>query len=91
MNIDNYAKILKALAHPIRLKIACGLLEKSECNVKTMCEKLQVSQPTVSQHLTILKNADVIIGVRDGNKVCYKIENPAIKKIIKSFDIEPCI
>ena len=90
MNIENFATVLKALAHPIRLKIACGLLKKSECNVNTMCEKLQVSQPTVSQHLTILKNAGVIVGVRNGNRICYKIENPEIKKIIQSFEIEMC-
>ena len=55
MNAENYSEIFKALGHPIRLKIACGLLHKGKCNVNTMVENLNESQSLISQHINILK------------------------------------
>ncbi len=88
--MERYAEIFKALAHPIRLKIACGLAKKDECNVTVMVEKLGVAQPTVSQHLNILKNAGIITGYKKGTQVCYKITDEATKKIIDAMEIELC-
>ena len=62
MNAEDYAEIFKALAHPIRLKIACGLLHKGKCNVNTMVENLGVSQSLISQHINILKKSGLIKG-----------------------------
>ncbi len=90
MNFESYAEILKALAHPIRLKIACGLMKKDQCCVSVMVEKLGVAQPTVSQHLNILKNAGIIDGYRNGNQICYRLTNNEVKKIIKAMEIEIC-
>lgn len=55
MNAENYSEIFKTLGHPIRLKIACGLLHKGKCNVNTMVENLNESQSLISQHINILK------------------------------------
>ncbi len=90
MEFENYSELLKALAHPLRLKIACGLMKKDECCVSVMVEKLKVAQPTVSQHLNILKNAGVIEGYRKGNQICYKITNTKVKKIIEAMEIDLC-
>jgi len=88
--MENYAGIFKALAHPVRLKIVCGLMTKDECNVSLMVEKLQVPQPTVSQHLNILKNAGIITGFKNGTQICYRITNEKTKKIISAMEIELC-
>lgn len=88
--MEQYAEIFKALAHPIRLRIACGLIKKNECNVSLMVEKLGVPQPTVSQHLNILKNAGVITGYKKGTQVCYSITNEVAKKIIKALEVDLC-
>jgi len=88
--MENYAEIFKALAHPIRLKIVCGLMTKDQCNVSVMVEKLQVPQPTVSQHLNILKNAGIITGYKKGTQICYKITNEKTKKIVSAMEIELC-
>lgn len=84
-HIEKLADIFKALSHPIRLKIAMGLITKDDCNVNSMVEKLNIPQPTVSQHLTILKNAGIIEGYRKGNQVCYKLMNQNVKVIITSI------
>ena len=88
--MEKISEIFKALAHPIRLRIVCGLIKKEECNVSIMVEKLGVAQPTVSQHLNILKNAGVITGFKKGTQVCYKITDENTKKIIKAIGTEIC-
>jgi ArsR family transcriptional regulator len=78
------AEILKALGHPIRFCIVEGLL-KGESNVATMVECTSVPQPTVSQHLTILKNAGIIECQRDGNQMLYSVCSEEARKIIDSL------
>jgi ArsR family transcriptional regulator len=87
MKISDLAGIFKALSHPIRLKIVCNLAKKDSCNVNRISEELKVPQPTISQHLNILKNADIITGYRKGNQVCYKVENEEVRKILGSVKI----
>ena len=77
------AEILKALAHPGRLCIVRGLIEKGECNVTHMQECLDVPQSTVSQHLQQLRTAGVIVGVRKGLEINYKICDQRVIQIIK--------
>ena len=86
-NIKKLILALKAIAHPLRFKIISGLMLKKECNVKLMSEKLKTTQPTVSQHLTVLKNAGVITGTRRGNQICYSITNPDICKMFESLGL----
>ena len=85
IDIEEYTSIFKALAHPTRLTIAYNLMLQPECNVSKMSERLQIPQPTVSQHLSILKNAKVISGHRNGNQICYNVENPKVVKILKQI------
>lgn len=81
----------KALGNPTRLKIAFGLLDKEYCNVTTMVKNLNISQPGVSQHLTILKNAGIIKVMPKDNTRCYSIKNKKIHTLIsqlKEFENE---
>lgn len=88
--MDKLSEIFKALAHPIRLKIVCGLIKKEECNVTIMVEKLGIPQPTVSQHLNILRNAGVISYTKKGTQMCYKVTDDITKKLIKALEVELC-
>jgi ArsR family transcriptional regulator len=90
MDLDFYTQVFKALAHPIRLRIALGLSKKKECNVSLMVEKLGISQPMVSQHLNIMKNAGVITSEKKGTQVCYKIVDERIKRVLESLEVEIC-
>ena len=78
------AKILKALGHPIRYCIVDGLLS-GEQNVAALVDCLGVPQPTVSQHLNILKAAGVIEGQRSGNQMLYSVCNPEARKIVTAL------
>lgn len=78
------AGILKALAHPIRFCIVEGLMS-GEQNVATMVHCTGVPQPTVSQHLNILKAAGIIEGERIGNEIHYSVVNVEAKKIVAAL------
>jgi DNA-binding transcriptional ArsR family regulator len=78
------ADILKALGHPIRYCIVEGLLE-GERNVATMVQCTGVPQPTISQHLNILKAAGIIEGVREGNQVHYSVCSPEARAIVSGL------
>jgi len=89
MNVDfktykELADKFKALANPVRLKMIVGLM-KGECCVGDIQECLSISQPNVSQHLKVLKEAGIIKGRRDKNKICYRIVDKSIIKILRIF------
>lgn len=67
------AEFLKILAHPVRLCMIKGLLEKGECNVTHMQQCIHAPQSTVSQHLQKLRAAHMIEARREGLEVYYRI------------------
>ena len=83
--LEEISEILKALAHPVRLCIARGLLERGECNVTNMQNRLDMPQSTVSQHVQKLKSAGVIIGERSGLEINYRIKDEKVKKLVSSI------
>jgi DNA-binding transcriptional ArsR family regulator len=81
---ESTAELLKAIAHPVRLCIVKGLMNK-ECNVSYMQECLELPQSTVSQHLGILRAKGIIKGERNGLEVTYSVVNEDVKKIINAL------
>ena len=83
--ISEYAKesgILKALAHPIRLRMAEGL-SSHECNVDKIVKALRIPQSTASQHLAILRNKGIVQLRKEGVKTCYRVVDPKIICLLK--------
>jgi len=76
------SELLKALAHPTRLCIVKGLIEK-ESNVTSIQECLDLPQSTISQHLFKLKAVGIIKGEREGLKISYQVINEEVGRIIK--------
>lgn len=70
---EELARISKALAHATRLYII-HRLEEQEYYVKELTELIGVDISTVSKHLSILKNAGIIIDEKRGNCVYYKLQ-----------------
>ena len=86
-NYENRAQILKALAHPTRLHILDLIRVRGQrpC-VKMLEEVLGVAQPNVSQHLSLLRNIGIVTAERDGNQVCYRINNDVVLKILDAIE-----
>lgn len=79
---EKKADKLKVLAHPHRLCIVKGLIDK-KCNVSRIQECMELPQSTVSQHLAKLKAAGIIDGERKGLEICYSVTDPEIVEIVK--------
>lgn len=92
MNIYDFeksAEILKILGHPARLCILIGILQKENtgCNVTYMQNCLNIPQSTVSQHLSKLKSAGIIKGVRNGLEIQYSIVDENVIKILETLNL----
>jgi ArsR family transcriptional regulator len=79
------SEILKALAHPVRLRMAVGLVG-SECNVTKMVKALGLPQSTVSQHLAVLKTRGIVEVHKAGVRTCCRVTDPRIKALLKIFE-----
>ena len=83
--IEEKARILKALSHPIRLCIVKDLLGRKGCNVSGMQEYLKIPQSTISQHLAKLKDLGIVAGSRSGLEINYYLINDDARRVIESL------
>jgi ArsR family transcriptional regulator len=81
---ESMAELLKALAHPVRLCIVKGLMDK-KCNVTHMQDCLELPQSTISQHIGILRAKGIIKGERNGLEITYSVVSEDVKKIINAL------
>jgi ArsR family transcriptional regulator, arsenate/arsenite/antimonite-responsive transcriptional repressor len=75
------ARLAKALGHPARVAILRRLVAQGECVCGEIVDGLPLAQPTVSQHLKVLKEAGLISGEVDGPRVCYCVNPRAVKRV----------
>ncbi len=75
------AEVLKAVAHPLRLRIV-DLLAKDELCVGEITATLGEKQSITSQQLTILKNRGILASRRDGARVFYRLENKNVTQVL---------
>ncbi|HEY3261885.1 MAG TPA: metalloregulator ArsR/SmtB family transcription factor [Pseudonocardiaceae bacterium] len=74
-------ELLRALAAPVRIAIVLRL-RRSPCCVHELVGALGVSQPLVSQHLRVLKEAGVVRGDRHGREVVYRLVDEHLAHIV---------
>jgi len=81
INYEKESELLKAIAHPVRLKIV-NILMGDECCVTELTDMLNLPQSTISQHLGVLKRAGVLHPYKSGVKTCYKVTSDKVAGII---------
>ncbi|MDI6744114.1 MAG: metalloregulator ArsR/SmtB family transcription factor [Thermodesulfovibrionales bacterium] len=81
-SLDRRVELLRAVAHPARVKILEELLNGVKC-VSDIEGFLGISQPNVSQHLSLLRRYGVIDYYMDGRLKCYFLRDPIVPDIIK--------
>ena len=72
---------LKALGHPVRLGIALRLAEEGGTCACDFAEIFEVSQPTVSQHLKVLREAGLVQTRRDGTQIYYSLDPKGVDEL----------
>ncbi len=80
-DIHRAAQVASALDSPLRLRILL-LLSSGEHVVHQLVSKLGKSQPLISQHLRVLKRADLVTSTRLGREVRYSIARPEVLDVI---------
>ncbi len=79
------ANVLKAVAHPSRLFIVEELAKKERC-VCELTEMIGADMSTVSKHLTVLKQAGIVIDEKRGAMVFYRLRVPCLEKLFESVE-----
>jgi ArsR family transcriptional regulator len=80
-DIMQASQAIKAIAHPLRLKILCVLGEQ-EVSVQDIVDSVGTSQSNISQHLAILRDKGVLATRKDANRVYYRIGDPRTIKLV---------
>lgn len=80
-HIETAARSLKAIAHPLRLKILCVVGGQEAC-VQEIVEAVGTSQSNISQHLAILRDKDVLSTRKDANRVYYRVSDQRILQLV---------
>ncbi|WP_085875888.1 ArsR/SmtB family transcription factor [Peptoniphilus vaginalis] len=80
---ENTTELLKAMAHPVRLKILKNLIDNGPTKVGSMQEIFQIQQPVVSAHLGKLRRAGILVSNRRGTEIYYKVESEFILRLAK--------
>lgn len=75
--------MFKALSHPTRLNIVTKLFKKPEgMTVTTIQQHMGISQSSVSQHLRILKQYNILMSQRSGTQINYRLENEDVEELM---------
>ncbi|MFZ5523525.1 MAG: ArsR/SmtB family transcription factor [Pseudomonadota bacterium] len=80
-DIQQAAQAIKAIAHPLRLKILC-VLGDQEISVQEIVDQVGTTQSNISQHLAILRDKGVLATRKDANRVYYRIGDLRTLKLV---------
>jgi len=80
-HIEQAARAIKAIAHPLRLKILC-VLGDQQVSVQEIVEAVGTSQSNVSQHLAILREKGILHSRKDANRVFYRVSDRRTLRLI---------
>lgn len=83
--LEEYARILKAVGHPIRLRLLCLIERQQDPCVSDMWKCLKQPQPVISQHLAILKQNKIVSAEVQKTRRVYSIINPFILNLVRGM------
>ena len=85
LDLRKQVKVIKALAHPSRLLIVHALMDHELC-VRELRNLLDQDMSTVSRHLSVLKNAGLLLEDKRGLYVFYKLTVPCLANFLNCVD-----
>lgn len=81
-SVREFALLCKALGHPARLRLLKHLIDCGTCYFGDLSDIVPLAASTVSQHVTILKEAGLVCGAADEQRTCYCV-NPERLALLK--------
>lgn len=89
-NLGRAAHLMQMLAHPIRLKILCTLID-GEQSVLGLADKIKLSQPATSHHLKQLREAELVQTRRDAQTINYSLNGKEVISILEVLHELYCV
>lgn len=83
-NLEKATKALKAMAHPLRLKVLC-VLNTEEMSVLDIVSQVGSSQSNISQHIDILRSKGIVASRRVGNKVFCRVKDERVLAMVATM------
>ncbi|ARK10003.1 ArsR/SmtB family transcription factor [Fibrivirga algicola] len=80
--IEKAAYVLKAVAHPLRIKIILMLQENKEMNVSTIYKNLNAEQSLISHHLINMRDKGILEIRRSGKNIYYFLVDTSVANVI---------
>jgi DNA-binding transcriptional ArsR family regulator len=80
------SEVLRALAHPLRMKILEFIDKHKTINVNKIYNSMKLEQSITSQHLKILRATEVVITEREGKFILYSVNYAKLATVLKAVD-----
>jgi len=74
--------VFKALSDPTRRKIL-ELLAEKDMTAGEIADHFKISKPSISHHLNLLKNSELILGEKQGQNILYSLNTTVLQELIK--------
>ncbi|HVO61870.1 MAG TPA: metalloregulator ArsR/SmtB family transcription factor [Terriglobales bacterium] len=92
-NAHNFDRMLRAIADPTRRRIMNALKQKGACSIGKevgMCacdieERVRLTQPTISHHMSVLKRAGLVEAKKEGQWMWYRRNEAAVRELARSL------
>lgn len=83
--LDQSSDILRALTHPLRLRLLSYIAESGSAAVQSMYQDLGIEQSLTSQHLRVLRRAGLVTTERDGKFVVYRTDSERLTRVSRAL------
>ena len=80
-NLNSTSKLFRACTHPLRLKLIAYINEHRSINVNRIYDSLKLKQSVTSQHLKILRDAQLVVTQRNGKYIFYSLNYRLLEQI----------
>ena len=85
-NLDGASSVMRALTHPIRLKLIGFIDQNKRINVNKIYKALKMEQSVASQHLRILRDEKLVKAERNGKFIFYTVNYPKLEAIVNAIN-----
>ena len=85
-NLDAASSVMRAITHPIRLRLIGFIDQNKRINVNKIYKSLKMEQSVASQHLRILREVKLVLAERKGKFIFYTVNYKKLEGIVAAID-----
>jgi DNA-binding transcriptional ArsR family regulator len=85
-NLEDASSLMRALTHPIRLKLISFIDQNKRINVNKIYKALKMEQSVASQHLRILRDEKLVKAERNGKFIFYTVNYPKVEAVVDAIN-----